>query len=212
MYIEMGHVLKVVALANTVKLSVIVVFLALAEWPATAAETKPALKPAKTKPALKLFRETNFGVTFNHSEDVTTVYDPHGRANEVAIIRKGMPIGGLKVSRAFPTTNDAEFVESGKKHYKQTLKASSVEYRLYENPQKYKFHVFKAKLTKDDTEYITESFVYHRRRVARNPDQATLDRMFSVFRFEFIASAMQYPALEKDIQIVIDTFRLSEDP
>jgi hypothetical protein len=167
---------------------------------------------AETNGPLRQFSERNFGVTFSHSEQITTDYDPHGRANQVAISRKGTPIGGLKILRPFPTTNDTEFVESAKQYYKETLNASSVEHRLYENPQKYKFHVFKAKLTRDGGEYITERFVYHRRRISNNPDQATLDRMFGIFQFEFIARANEYPALTNDVQTVVDTFRLKENP
>jgi hypothetical protein len=172
-------------------------------WSITAAETNRPLTQ---------FREANFGVSFSHSEDVTTEYDPHGKANQVAMSRKGTPIGGLKILRPFPTTNDTEFVESAKKHYKETLGASSVEHRFYENPQKYKFHVFKAKLERNGTNYITERFAYHCRRVSKNPDQAMLDRMFGVFQFEFIAPASDYLTLELEIKTVIDTFRLKEDP
>jgi hypothetical protein len=174
----------------------------LLQWPTLAADPKPPLKQ---------FRENNFGVMFNHSEDITIDYNPHGGANQAAMSWKGKPIGGLKILRSHPKVeSDAEFVEAIKKIYKETLNASSVEYRTFENPQKYKFHVFKAKLTKDGTEYIAERFVHQRQNTRREEAEAYLDRMFGAFMFDFFAPATQYAALKQETDTVINSFQLKD--
>ena len=126
------------------------------------------------------------------------------------MVRDGTFIGGLKVSPPFPSTNPAEFVESANAYYLERLKASSVEHRVYENPHRYKFDVFQARLTRNGVEHLTERYLYQRRRIRIDEAQAMLDSMFGVFQFEFIAPANEYAAMQKDIQVIVDTFRLNE--
>lgn len=171
-------------------------------------DVKAPVQDAKIQ--LREFAEGNFGVTFNHSENITTDYNPHGGADRVGIFRNDAFIGGLRVLPPFPTTDEAQFVESAKAYYLEDLKASSVEHRLYENPRGYKFDVFQARLTRSGVEHLTERYMYRRQRIAKDEVQAALDGMFGVFQFEFIAPAHEYAAIEKDIQAIVDSFRLQE--
>lgn len=159
---------------------------------------------------LKHFHESNFGATFSHSEALSTSYNPHGGANVVIISWRDKPVGALHIHRLPPTTNDADFVSSGEDYFKKKYRASSVEYRLHENPRKYEFHVFRMKVADNGTDYLAERFVHFRRIRSKEWSEAQLDQMFGTFSFEFIASTTDYPALEKEIQTVIDTFSLDE--
>jgi hypothetical protein len=40
--------------------------------------------------------------------------------------------------------------------------------------------------------------------------QAALDAVSGVFQFEFIAAAQKYPAIQEDIKVIVETFRLQE--
>ena len=164
----------------------------------------------ETKRPLKQFHESNFGVTFNHSENISTQYNPHGGANQVLLSWKGKPVGGLQILRPFPTTDEAVLISTGKEYFRSKFGASSVEHRYDEVPRRYKFHVFRAELTNEGTNIIAERFMYLLRRVSTDPNQAFLDRMFGTFVFDFAAPAKDYPALEKEIRIVINSFRLDE--
>jgi len=165
--------------------------------------------PASKQP-LKHFHESNFGISFSHSAEVSTDYNPHGSANAIPIRLKDKPVGALFIHSRPPSTNEAEFVSSGKEYFKRKFKASSIDYRLQENPQKYKFHVFRAKLENEGTDFITERYVHLRRTQSKDLAQAQLDQMFGTISFEFLAPAMEYPNLEKEIKTVIETFKLDK--
>jgi hypothetical protein len=171
-------------------------------------DVKTPTQEAKTQ--LREFTEGNFGVTFNHSENITTEYNPHGGADRVDIFRNGTFIGGLRVLPPFPTNNEWLFLASGRAYYLQDLRASSVEHRRYQNPRGYRFDVFQARLTRGEVEHLTERYMYRRQRVAKDEVQAALDAVSGVFQFEFIAPAHEYPAIQEDIKVIVETFRLQE--
>lgn len=167
---------------------------------------------ADTKPLRKQFRVPNFGAKFDHSTDITIEHNPHGGANHVAMSWNGKPIGGLKILVAHPIVDqNAEFVEAIKEKFKETLNASSVEYRTFENPHTHKFHEFKAHLTKDGTEYIAERYVHQRQGTRKGEAEAYLDRMFGAFMFDFLAPATDYAALKQETDIIINSFQLKDE-
>jgi hypothetical protein len=167
---------------------------------------------------LQSFEEGNFGVSFSHSELITTSYNPHGGADRVGISYKGTLIGGLAIRTAPPTDNIDEFINSGREHFKESYGAADVEYSLIKTPKGYPFHFFKAKTTADEVSYVIEKYVYLRDQATKATDsqsseaivRALMNNMSGSFSFEFGCKTADYEKIKPEIQTVIDTFMISQ--
>ncbi len=159
---------------------------------------------------LTKFQEANFGVRFSHSDAIATTYNPHGGAGQVWISYNGRPIGGLMI-RPAPAGSITNFIESGKQYYRTKYGASSVEYALHENPQRYKFHSLTAKIVHDNVNYVIERFVHLRApSQAAAPEDKLLEKISGAFSFEFMYPETDYERVKPDIRTLIDTFELAD--
>src|SRR5258705_11316906 len=82
--------------------------------------------------ALINFAERNFGVSFSHTTNISTVYNPH-RADRILLSYRNQVLGGLLVSPGPPTESIKEWIEGEKAHYKNKWGASTVNYENYKN-------------------------------------------------------------------------------
>lgn len=161
------------------------------------------------------FQDANFGVSFSHTDTLTTSYNPHGGADRVIITYQENPMGGLIIRPAPPAGSIEDFIAAGKEYYKTEYGASSVEYTLYETPHKYKFHYIRAEVTVEDDEYVVESFVYLREPKKLPSKSLALDALEAIsgaFFFEFLYHKTNYERLKPEIRTVIDTFKITENP
>jgi hypothetical protein len=159
---------------------------------------------------LTTFTEQNFGVRFSHSTNLSTSYNPHGGADRVMLAYNGKPIGGLLVRAAPPAESIKEFIEAGKQHYKEKWGASTVDYKVYENHQKYRFHHLKAEVKQNGEDCVLERFV-HLRDDSKTPADAAEKVIRSVsgaFSFEFAYLKKDREMVTREIKTVIDTFKI----
>lgn len=176
------------------------------------ASSQPKNAPPGKKPLVH-FEDSNFGVRFSHPVAISTIYNPHGGADQIMMSCEGKPVGGLIIGPLPPAQQMEDFVANGKTYYKTKYDAASVDYSLYENPHRYKFHFFKAAMARDGENYIIERFVHLRDAKPKKPDDyISLDAMFGAFSFEFLYPAADYERLKPDFRTVIDTFRLVDRP
>lgn len=158
------------------------------------------------------FSEQNFGVRFSHTTNLSTYYNPHGGADKVLLDYRGKALGGLLIRPAPPADSIKDFIEAGKAHYKERFGASSVDYEVYENPRKYKFHHLKAELKQNDEDYVVERFVYLRPdgKTPADEIEKTIRSISGAFSFEFIYPKRDFEKLKRETKTVIDTFRIGE--
>jgi len=155
------------------------------------------------------FQDANFGVRFSHTGALTISYDPHGGADRVEMSWRGKRVGGLVIRPAPPVGNVKDFITSGKEYYTTKYDASSVDYTIYESPQHYAFHYFKAKAVLGNTNHVVmERFVYLRDPKETPIEPFSMESISGAFSFEFLYQDTDYEQLKPEIQTVIDTFRL----
>ena len=172
------------------------------------ASPTPKNAPPK-RDSLVHFEDSNFGVHFSHTAAISTLYNPHGGADQVMLSWEGKPVGGLVIGPLPPARQMEDFVANGKTYYRSKYGAASVDYSLYENPHRYKFHFFKATVARDGEDYIIERFVHLREAKPKKPDDyISMDAMFGAFSFEFLYAVADYERLKPETRTVIDTFRL----
>ena len=170
-------------------------------------------KPKTAQRSLTHFQDANFGVRFSHTDQVSTSYNPHGGADRVMIAYQEKPIGGLLIRSAPPAGSIDDFIATGKEHFKKKYGASSVDYTLYKNSHKYKFHYFKADVTLQDTNYIIENFIYLRENVKMESEaSAILAAISGAFIFEFLCQKEDYERITPEIKTVINSFTIEDSP
>ena len=133
-------------------------------------------EPAIPRRSLTHFKEPNFGVRFSHTAEVSTFYNPHGGADRVMMAYQEKPIGGLLIRPAPPTGSIKEFIAAGKEHYRRKYGATSVDYAIYENPHRYKFHHIKAEAPLQGSTLVVECFIH------LNFDSYSLIHLFKIFK------------------------------
>lgn len=144
---------------------------------------------SKSQKNLTHFHEGNFGVHFSHTNAISTLYNPHGGADRVALTHKGRPIGGLIIRSSPPTDNIDDFISSGKEHFKSSYGASTVDYSLYENPHHYKFHYLKAAIKANDIDYVIENFIFlpdYKEDDSQSIADSFINKLSGAYTFEFI--------------------------
>lgn len=166
--------------------------------------------------ALINFAERNFGVSFSHTTNISTKYNPHGFADRVPLNYRNQALGGLLICPAPPTERIKEWIEAGKAHYKKKWGASTVDYENYENPGKYRFHHLKAEVKQGDEDHVLMRYVYlpeDPKPPIKPPDVAEkLIRSISgAFSFEFIYLKKDQEELKSEIKTIIDTFKIDGD-
>ena len=167
-----------------------------------------------TSKSLAQFQDANFGVRFNHSDAISTNYNPHGGADRVFISFKAKPIGGLLIRPLPPTTNIDAFIEAGKDYYRSKHSATSVEYDPYLTPRQYKFHRIRAEILSKASTYIIERYVYLRdsKPLPLDEGKAIIKSISGSFSFEFIYLKTDTEILTKEIKTIIDTFNINMLP